>query len=89
VRIKQALQDIFEDSPLAYTAARGNTKRVAQLLSALPQKTIIENMATQVQAQPQSPQAQAACSVAPEVIASYAILPPTIPPQPFININHH
>ncbi len=87
---RQVLNAVFGGNELAYAAARGDTKHVAQLLSILPQKTIIENIATQVQAQPQSPQAQSLLAHLRKLLASYAILPPTIPsqpPQPLFDIN--
>ncbi len=86
---KQVLHAVFEGNELAYAAALGNIKRLVELLSTLPQKTITENISTQVQAQPQSPQAQSLPAQFRKLLASYAILPPTIPSQPpqLLNLN--
>ncbi len=72
---RQFLSEVFEGNELAYAAARGDTKHVAELLS------------TPSQAQPQSPQAKSLTAQLRKPLASYAILPPAIPPQP-LNINH-
>ncbi len=72
---RQFLSEVFEGNELAYAAARGDTKHVVELLS------------TPSQAQPQSPQAQSLIAQLRKLLASCAILPPAIPPQP-LNINH-
>ncbi len=74
LQVRLALSAVFEGNELAYAAARGDTKRVVVLLS------------TPTQAQPQSPQTKSLIAQLRKLLASYAILPPMIPPQ--ININH-
>ncbi len=84
-RVTEFLRNIFEGNKLAYAAARGDTAGVHTLLATLPQSVIVENIAIEGQPQPQSPQAQSVLQKVRKWLASYAILPPSLP-QP-LNIN--
>ncbi len=68
--IGNILKDVFGGNLLAYAAAIGDVKRVAQLLSTLPQT------------QPQSPKTKSLIAQLHKLLASHAILPPAIPAQP-------
>ncbi len=85
ISIHKTLRSIFETNQLAYATAQGNTRRVTQLLSTIPQAVVIENIAMQGQAQSQSPQAQSLLKKVTNWLASYGLLRPSVPTQVDIN----